>query len=302
MAADLTIGISGAPEATTGSGSAAAVRACRQLGIDALELAWVHSVSVTPEGGARIRAAAAEHGVRLSVHAPYYINLNSPEPDKVAASIDRIVRAGRGAAWVGARDVVLHLGYYHADDRAAVYGRVRDRLREAADRLAAADDVDAGAVCLRPELMGRASQFGDLDEVLRLCADVPGTRPCIDIAHWHARTGAWNDHEAFAALFDAVGDALGPGALRDLHVHASGIAYGPLGEKRHLAFADADLDVRAFLEVARDRGVAGTVIVESPAREADTRWLRDLWRQVAASGDGARDAERGRAADEGAGR
>lgn len=284
MAAALTIGISGAPESTTGSGSAAAVRACRRLGIDALELAWVHSVSVKPEGGMRIKAAAAELGVRLSVHAPYYINLNSPEPDKVAASILRIVQAGRGAAWVGARDVVLHLGYHHADDRPTVFRRVRDRLAEARDRLAADDDIDAGAVCLRPELMGRVSQFGDLDEVLALCAEVAGTAPCIDIAHLHARTGAWNSHRAFEALFDAIGDALGAAALQDLHVHASGIAYGPLGEKKHLAFAAADLDVRAFLEVARDRGVAGVVIVESPARESDVLWLRDLWAEVAGPG------------------
>ncbi|MEO8084284.1 MAG: TIM barrel protein [Ardenticatenales bacterium] len=277
----LTIGISGAPDATKGAGSAAAVRACRALGIDALELAWVHSVSVKPEGGAKIRAAAAADGVRLSVHAPYYINLNSPEPDKIEASIGRIVLAGRGAAWVGARNVVLHLGFYHADDRADVYARVRDGLLEARARLAACEDVDASAVCLRPELMGRVSQFGDLDEVLRLCQDVPGIGPCLDVAHWHARTGAWNTAREFETFFQTVGDALGPAALRDLHIHISGIAYGPLGEKKHLPFADADLDARAFLAVAHDMALAGTAIVESPERERDVLWLIERQRDAA---------------------
>lgn len=276
----LTIGISGAPDATRGSGSAAAVRACRDLGIDALELAWVHSVSVKPDGGAKIRAAADALGVRLSVHAPYYINLNSPEPDKVEASIGRIVLAGRGAAWVGARNVVLHLGFYHAGDRADVYARVRDGLAEAAGRLAACTDVDASAVCLRPELMGRVSQFGDLDEVLRLCQDVPGCAPCIDVAHWHARTGAYNTAAEFESLFRSVADALGPAALRDVHVHISGIAYGPLGEKKHLPFEAADLDARAFLEVAADMGLAGTAVVESPERERDVLWLIERQREV----------------------
>ena len=53
---------------------------------------------------------------------------------------------------------------------------------------------------------------------------------------------------------------------------------GPSGEVRHLPFGEADLDVPTFLEVVRDRGVRGTVIVESPGREADALWLRDTWR------------------------
>ncbi|MBK6768454.1 MAG: TIM barrel protein [Ardenticatenales bacterium] len=280
MTSPLLIGISGAPDAIQGTGSAASVRACRALGIDALELAWVHSVSVKPEGGAKIRAAAESMGVRLSVHAPYYINLNSPEPDKVEASIGRIVLAARGAAWVGARNVVLHLGFYHTGDRADVYARMRDGLLEALSRIADADDIDPTTVCLRPELMGRASQFGDLDEVLRLCQDVPGIAPCLDVAHWHARTGAWNTAHEFESFFRAVRDALGPAALQDLHIHISGIAYGPLGEKKHLPFAEADLDVRAFLEVATDMALAGTAIVESPERERDVLWLIERQREA----------------------
>ncbi|MFN2251331.1 MAG: TIM barrel protein [Anaerolineae bacterium] len=255
---------------------------CRELGIDALEMAWVHSVALKEEGGARVRAAAEQHGLRLSVHAPYYINLNSHDPVKLAGSKERIVAAGRAASWAGARDVVLHLAYYHDDPPRDVHDRVTAELVEARERLVEdLADPDASGVILRPEVMGRSSQYGDLDEILDLCRRVPGTAPCLDIAHLHARTQRYNTSAEFDDMWDSYADALGESALRDVHVHISGIAYGELGEKKHLPFEEADLDYEAFLGVMRDRGVEGLVVVESPAREDDVLLLAGVWRRLA---------------------
>lgn len=238
----------------------------------------MRSVALSEAGGQRIRSAAEQHGVRLSVHAPYYINLNSHDPQKLGASKGRIAAAARAAHWAGARDVVLHLAYYHDDPPRAVGRRVAEGLLEVRERL----DLEGAAegVVLRPEVMGRVSQFGSLDEVLRLCQEVPGTGPCIDIAHLHARTGRMNTPAEFDDLWDSVSDALGAGALRDVHIHISGIEYGELGEKRHLAFEDADLDYVGFLEVMCRRGVQGLIIVESPAREDDVLLLQRAWQQA----------------------
>ena len=118
------IGISGSPESTRGTGSHRAVGRCRELEIDALEIAWVHRVSITDGGAARVRRAANDAQVRLSVHAPYYINLNSADPRVIGASVERIVAAGRAASLVWARDVVLHLAFYHDDPPDAVGTRV----------------------------------------------------------------------------------------------------------------------------------------------------------------------------------
>jgi deoxyribonuclease-4 len=272
----IRIGISGSPDSTPRSGSHHAVARCRELGIDALEMAWVHRVTMTEAGAEKVRGAAAQHDVRLSVHAPYYVNLNSAFPDKLAASKDRIVAATRAASWAGARDVVLHLAWYHDDPVEVVFDRVAEGLIEARERLG----DEGSSVTLRPEVMGRVSQFGDLDEILRLCQAVPGAAPCIDIAHLHARTGAFNTPAEFESMWDTVSGALGDEALSDVHVHISGIAYGDKGEVRHLPFEEADLDYRAFLEVVRDRGIRGLVIVESPAREDDVLLLIEAWRQM----------------------
>jgi len=275
------IGISGSPESTPRSGTEHAVRRCRELGIDALEMAWVHSVRMGRESAERVRAVAARLDVSLSVHAPYYINLNSRDAEKRRASIERIVAAGRAAVWAGARDVVLHLAWNHDDPPDSVMAAVVDGLRQALEELG----EHADHVILRPELMGKRSQFGDLDEVLDLCREVPRLAPCIDIAHLHARTGAWNTVDEFERLWDAVAEKLGEHELRRAHVHISGIAYGPSGENRHLSFEEADLDYRGFLQVLARRGVRGTLVVESPAREDDVRLLADAWREIHRDGE-----------------
>lgn len=276
VVAGVRFGISGSPESSRKPGSAHAIERCRELGLDALEMAWVRSVAITQKGAAAVREAAERHDVRLTVHAPYFVNLNSPEREVVAASKERIAAAARGAAWCGARDVALHLAFHHDDPPETVFQRVAAGLAEVQAGLLA-EGVD---VTLRPETMGRASQFGDLDEILALCREVPGLAPCIDIAHLHARAGAWNTEGEFDQLWDRVEAALGPAALEDVHLHLSGIAYGEKGEKRHLALAESDLRYEGFLAVMARRGVRGVVVAESPAREADAVLLADAWRAL----------------------
>ena len=254
---------------------------CRALGLDALEMAWVHRVTMTPSGARRVRQAAADDDIRLSVHAPYYLNLNSPDPEIVSASRDRILAAARAAAWCGATDVVLHLGYYHDDPPEKVRRRMVVGLREARDRL-----YDEGVtVTLRPEVMGRASQFGDLEEVLTLCREVPGSAPCLDVAHLHARGhGRYGPGTTFAPLWGRLAAVLGATSLADVHVHLSGIAYGGRGETKHLPLEDSDLDWRGFLASMLERGVGGVVVVESPAREEDACLVARTWREMVTRG------------------
>jgi deoxyribonuclease-4 len=184
-----------------------------------------------------------------------------------------VIAAARAAAWVGAKDVVLHLAFYHGDEPSEVADRVAAALIEARQELGATADT----VTLRPEVMGRLSQFGDLDEVLRLCQTIEGCAPCIDVAHLHARTGAYNTVREFEGLFDSIADALGASALDECHIHLSGIEYGPSGETRHVALEASDLDYRSFLAAARCRPIRGTIIIESPAREDDVLLVKAAW-------------------------
>ena len=257
----MRFGLVGAPKKLTG-GTVAAIEYVRRVGLDHLEIAWVRSVRVSDEVCAQIKAAALLHGVSLSIHAPYFINLNSQTSELMAASDERLLTAARKGYLAGARDIIFHPGSYHSQPPEQVYERAKEKLLELTGILRE-EGVD---VLLRPETMGKGALFGNLDEVVQLGRDVPGVAPCIDWAHLHARTGngAFNSYDEFAAALETVRSVLGEAGLRNLHCHMSGIAYSAKGEREHLPLNEADLRYRELLQAWLDYGAAGTCAVEAP--------------------------------------
>jgi deoxyribonuclease-4 len=273
----LFFGTAGIPHSAKKRSSIEGIVRIRALGLTAMELQFVRRVAMGEESAHRVCHAAKENGVRLSAHAPYYINFNSKDAEIVKASRERLLEATRIAALCGARSVVFHAASYHHDPPPAVYQRVKAQLQSLADQVR-----DEGRdVCLRPETSGRPSQFGDLDEVLRLSAEVDGVSPCIDFGHVHARTaGALNTYAQFGAVLDRVRQFLGDSALQDMHIHVQGMAYSQAGEQKHLDLAGSDLQYEALLQALVDWNVSGTAICESPNLEKDAVLLKNTFCQL----------------------
>ena len=222
----------------------------------------MHSVSVGDEMCAQIKEAARQHNITLSVHAPYFINLNSQTPEKMSASDQRLLLAARKGHLAGATDIVFHPGSYHEQPPEQVYERVKEKLAELVGRLR----EEGVTVTLRPETMGKSAMFGTLDEVLQLSAEIDGVLPCVDWAHLHARTGngAFNSYDEFAAALTRIKAALGEKGLKTLHNHMSGIDYTAKGERNHLPLNEADLHYRELMQAFVDFDVQGTIGVEAP--------------------------------------
>ena len=273
----LLFGTGGVPHSTPKRSSRAGIRQIRELGLDCMELAFVRRVAMGTKTAAGVRQAAEEHEVRLSVHAPYYVNLNSREADKVRASRERILQAARVGWLCGVQSIVFHPAFYHGDPSETVYGRVKGHLVELLEELRA----EGNGSILRPETTGKASQFGTLEELVRLSKEVEGVAPCGDFAHLHARTGSDNSYEEFAALLEFIEGALGRAGLEDMHIHISGIDYGPAGERKHLNLADSDLRYVELLQALRDFEVGGLVICESPSLEEDALLMQRTYRGLA---------------------
>ncbi len=241
-------------------------------------MALVQRVGIGEETARKVRATAEAEGVRLSIHAPYYINLNSREPDKIEGARDRILKAARAGHWTGARDIALHLAYYHGDPPREVYARVKRHL---AELLAILHDEGIDDVRLRPEVMGEPTQFGTLDEVLDLSAEIEGVLPCIDFAHLHARTiGGYNTYDEFCEILREVEAGLGRPALDDMHIHVSGIAYGPKGERNHLILEESDFNYEDFLRALKEFECHGLVVCESPNQEVDALLLQETYHSL----------------------
>ncbi|MEP7286388.1 MAG: TIM barrel protein [Chloroflexota bacterium] len=274
----IRMGTVGAPQGTPTSGTAAAIKYSRALGFDHLEIAWVQSVRVSDEACHEIAAAAAEHRLSLSVHAPYYINLNSLTADLMRKSDERLLAAARKGFLAGARDIVFHPGSYHTQPPEQVYERAREKLLEITEILR----QEKVNVTLRPETMGKGAMFGTLEETIQLSRDVPGVLPAIDFAHCHARDGKHNSYAEFCEMLKAVEQGLGRAGLDHLHIHLSGIQYGPKGEKQHIPLNEADMKYRELLQALVDFDAKGSIAVEAPEpfHVADALTIQATYRRL----------------------
>lgn len=260
-------------------GSVGAVQHSGGLGLRALELGWVRSVRVTAETCAAIRDAALEHDVAISVHAPYFINLNASD-EEWPNSRKRLMDAAHFGHLAGATDIIFHPGSYFERPAEEVLPLAIERLAGCMEELRASSNP----AILRPETMGKSAMLGSLEDTLKMSQAVPGVEPCIDFAHLHARAGdgSMNTYSEWSRILEQVGRSLGESALHRLHIHLSGIEYGPKGEKEHLPLQQSDLDLRALLSALNAFGCGGRMLCESPAMEEDAIYMRTTWQEISA--------------------
>ena len=208
----------------------------RAMGLSAFEYSFGRGVGLSEEAAEKIAGYAKKNDIAVSAHAPYFINLANPDPDKREASFRYITDSAQLVTHLGGDRVVVHVGALMKLDRAEAIQNCREGLAEAYRRL---DDLGLGHVHLCPETMGRKSQIGDLKETLDFCLMDGRLIPCVDFAHLHALgQGALNGPEDFAAALDTVEAVLGKERARTLHIHFSTIEYTAAGEKRHRTFAE----------------------------------------------------------------
>ncbi len=262
-------------------GSVGAIAFSQSIGLEALELGWVQSVRVTEVTCAAIRAAGEEHAVGLSVHAPYFINLNAND-EEWPKSRKRLMDAAHYGNLAGATDIIFHPGSYFERPAAEVLAVAIPRLQGCVDELRAAENP----VTLRPETMGKSAMLGSLEDTLEMGKAIAGVEPCLDFAHLHARPGdgSVNTYAEWAGYFEQYRAALGAEALKRLHIHLSGIEYGPKGEKNHLKFEEADLDLHALFRALKDAGCGGRILCESPILEEDALYMKQVWQEVSGEG------------------
>jgi len=254
-------------------GSVGGINYLDQIGLGAMELGWVRSVRVSEKSSEAIKEAATEKDIALSVHAPYYINLNADD-EEWPKSRQRLMDAARAGHNSGATDIVFHPGSYFGAPPAEVLKVVLPRLGDCVRELR----VENNPVTLRPETMGKGVMLGSLEDTLEMSA-LEGVEPCLDFAHLHARPGdgSMNSTREWMAVFNSYRNALGDDNLYRLHCHLSGIAYTEKGEKNHLVIAESDFNLAALFEALLEVGAGGRILCESPTLEEDALFLQQTW-------------------------
>jgi len=238
-------------------------------GLTAYEYQCGRGVRLSEASAAAIRAAAQEHGIAVSLHAPYFISLASAEGEKRENSIRYILDSARAVTLLGGDRIVVHPGGLGGRSREEATALATETLLRAQ---AALDAEGLSQVHICPEVMGKINQLGTLEEVLTFCRAEERFLPCVDFGHLNSRTfGATNSREAFAAVVDAIGTELGEQRRRCFHIHFSKIEYTGGGEKKHLTFADQVFgpDPAPLMELLAREGLCPTVICESAGTQTE---------------------------------
>lgn len=261
---------------STGKGSyPAAFEVLKNMELDGMELEFVHGVRMNDEHRAFVKEMSKDF--TITAHGPFYINLNSKEEDKIDASVQRIIDTASVASQAGAFSITYHAAFYMGGDKETVYNQVKTQTKRIIDVLER-EKID---VWVRPETTGKGTQWGDVDEIIRLSKEFEQVLPCIDFSHLHARSaGAYNTYDEFSRVLEKLGNEVGQYAIDNFHGHLAGIEYTAKGEKNHLNLENSDMNFKDLLKVLKEFNVKGALVCESPNIETDCKLLKNYYYSI----------------------
>ena len=270
----LLFGTAGIPISTKPSTTINGIKRVKELKLSCMELEFVRGIYLKENKTEEIKQLSKKENIILSCHAPYYINLNSEDKKKYHASISYIVNSAKIASLCNCYSVCFHAGYYQKQPPEKVYTKIKQAIKEIISKVKQFDNK----IYIRPEISGKVSQFGNLNEIIKLSKEIEQVQPCIDFAHQHARTiGEYNTKKDFKETLTQIEKHLGRYSLNNMHIHLSGINYTNKGERNHLTLKECKLNYKDLLKVFKEFKIKGVVISESPNIEKDALLMKEIY-------------------------
>jgi len=264
----LYIGPAGYPPGS--KGPIQALERIGSLGLNALEAQFGRQAKMPEDKARAMGEKARELGIKLSAHAPYYINFNSKDRATVEKSIEWTLKTVRIAHHMGAWIVVMHAASYVGASPRETTEAVAANLRKCRAAMVeeGIDDVTLGL-----ETMGKVSSWGTLEEIEQVMEEVDGIAPVIDFAHLHARgQGCLLSTADFRSAIEECRSAY----KGHLHCHFSCIEFTEKGERRHLLLEERRPDFKMLVPNLRKLKCDVTIISETPQPTQDALQMKDL--------------------------
>lgn len=250
------------------------------IGLDAYEYQCGRGVKISDEAAKKLAIQAKKHGIYLSVHAPYFINISSVEPEKIDRGIEYIMQTAEAAHNMEAKRIVVHMGAAKDITRRYAMEITKSTIERALSELDAAGFGDV-AICL--ETMGKINQMGTIEEIMEICCTDERLVPVVDFGHLNARTGGGlKTEEDFDALIKYMEKKIGRERVNNFHAHFSKIEFTKAGEKKHLTFEDREYgpEFAPLAKVLARRGISPVIICESAGTQGkDALEMKKLYEE-----------------------
>jgi deoxyribonuclease-4 len=102
----------------------------------------------------------------------------------------------------------------------------------------------------------------------------------MDFSHLFARTGEYNTYEEMVEVLERLKVELGADALRNMHIHVSGISSNSKGDLKHLNLEQSDFNWKDMLKALKDTECGGYVICNSPNLEEDALMMKKYYQAI----------------------
>ncbi|MCA1838789.1 MAG: non-homologous end-joining DNA ligase [Actinomycetota bacterium] len=264
----LRFGHAGLPDTKDLVGS---IKAVVEGGYAACEVQFVKEFTLKEPEAKTLGDIARDHGVALSVHAPYFAQLTTKEPDRLKLHLGALHHACKLGSQMGATVIVCHPGSKGDASSEELNEQVDSALTALGPRVA-----DLG-VKLGLETCGRKSQYGSLGDIALQVGNHAFATVVVDYGHVHALSnGSLTSPEAMRALFSFVVENFGPEHLWPLHTHFSDNRFGPAGELSHVPYGEGTLRIGNVLKGVSAFDIAITVISEQKEAASHSAILKEL--------------------------
>lgn len=243
----------------------AGVKCTAELGLNSMEMEFVQGVKLNMEKAKEIKETAQKLNIKLSSHAPYFINFCNR--DKKATTFRNLEQSAAITEACGGHITVFHPGFYGRFSKEEAYKIAKTLLSELTMKI----KQKTKNILLGAETVGKKSQFGGLDEVIKLSQEVDRVWPVVDFAHLYAREQnvKFKKEEDYIKVFDLLEKQI-PGYTKKMHIHFSEIEYSEKGERNHLPLGTKyEPDYRPLLKVIKNNGYSAMIVSESPKIEFD---------------------------------
>ena len=239
------------------------------IGLDSYEYQCGRGVRISDEAAQILGEKAKEYNIALSVHAPYFTNISSVEPDKIDNTINYILQSATAAHNMGAKRLVVHMGAAKDITRRYAMEISKTTIQRALNEL---DNAGLSDVALCMETMGKINQMGTIEEVMEICCMDERLLPTVDFGHLNSRMqGALKTEEDFEHIIKYMEKKIGRERTSNFHAHFSKIEFTKAGEKKHLTFANTEYgpDFIPLAKVLAKRKLSPVIICESAGTQSE---------------------------------
>ncbi len=246
------------------------IRLLRCLEISWAELGFFKGFNFSQSFLSTLRDLISRYDMECSIHGPYFINFCSEKSNVRERSLELVLQCLEICEFLNCRFAVVHVGYYGPYGPSRCFEIVRNYFSKIDNHIREKGIKAKIAI----ETMAKDSQFGTLEEVIKLCSEfAPNVIPCIDWAHIYVR---YRGNISFREVLHKIHEKLP--WLDVLHSHYTSVNDF---EDYHVPVGKGPPDFMSILDALKECKYFKKVIIicESPLLEKDALKLIKMIRE-----------------------